>query len=166
LQAIAGLGSRVEAAQSDLTNFPADLLSEQKDFAFIHPNLVETTHAAGTRSACTDAGNVQAAAQNVETDLGLVRDDLQTFDGDASRATSAIAQIRTDAAALRHGIATNDFTPPSAPTTTAVDSAISAARADLAAARLSVANYLHTAEHVVAQASRDDDQARAICAQR
>ena len=85
LHNIARLGSDVQNAQSDLANFPPDLLSQRKDFQFIHPNF-DAMQRASTHSACADAGNVEAAAQNVGTDSSLVRGDADTFDDDAGKA--------------------------------------------------------------------------------
>jgi hypothetical protein len=166
LHAIEGLGSDVQSAQSDLANFPPDLLSERKDFAFIHPNLAETAQAVSAHAACFYAGNVQAAAQNVRLDLSLVHDDIHTFNGDAERVTNAITHLTTDEATLRRGVKTNGYTPASTPTAAAIGAAISAADTELAAARVSIASYLRAANQLVAQANVDASQAQSICTQR
>lgn len=162
LHSIARLGSDVQGAQSDLTNFPADLLSERKDFAFVQPNL-EATRTAGAHSACADAGNVEAAAQNVATDVSLVQDDIQTFDDGAGQVTKTIAQLRDDEVSLRHDIKSMSYIPAAAPTTQAVSSAISGAETQLGSARLSVARYLRAANHLRTEADDYASQAETIC---
>jgi hypothetical protein len=164
LHRLAAIGSDAQTAQSDMANFPPDLLSERKDYAFVRPNLVDTEHAIGARSACSDAGNVTAAAQNVRTDMTLLQGDRGTFNDDARRVERAITQLGNDEATLRRGIKKDGYTPASAPTAAAVDSEISVAQTELATSRLTIAGYFRKANHLVAVANGFAKHAQAICA--